>query len=192
MLQCVEVCCNGRKNTFCAHHLLDVLHCVALCCTVLHCVALCCTVLRCVALCCGVLQCVTVRCSVSQCFAAAGRTPSARTICSVRCSVLQCVAVCCSGRKNTFCAHHLLGAPFRTHQVLCLDLFVRERMEDQRAYAGGDGRVSVRVLVGVCVYTHIHIYIYVYIYMRIRGQDVCSQSTIEKGWKHKRHPAKCV
>ena len=54
MLQCVAVCCS-------------VLQCVAVCCSVLQCVAVCCSVLQCVAVCCSVLQCVAVCCSVAVC-----------------------------------------------------------------------------------------------------------------------------
>ena len=64
---------------------LDMLQCVAVCCSVLQCfpLSLCCSVLQCVALCCSVLQCVAVRYSALECV-------------GVCCSVLHCVAVCCS------------------------------------------------------------------------------------------------
>ena len=58
-------------------HDAEVLHCVAVCCSVLQCVAAClivtrittlmqrcCSVLQCVAACCSVLQCVAACCSV--------------------------------------------------------------------------------------------------------------------------------
>ena len=66
---------------------VDVMMCVAVCCSVLQCVAVCCRGLQCVAVCCSVLQWVEVMMQVANthlgCFA-------------VRCSVLQCVVVCCS------------------------------------------------------------------------------------------------
>ena len=74
---------------------LNMFHCVAVCCSVLKCVVVCCSVLPCGPVlqsifpavcgeCCSVLQCfaAAVCCSVLQCVA-------------VCCSVLQCVAVCC-------------------------------------------------------------------------------------------------
>jgi len=115
VLQCVEVCCNGRKNTFCAHHLLNVLHCVALCCSA--------------------LQCITVCCSSSS---------RKNTFCShYLLGVLQCVAVCCGVLQWE--EEYLLRAPsarrafpYPSSSVLkfvcvCVCLFVCERIEDKRA-----------------------------------------------------------
>jgi len=39
-------------------YIVDVLQCVAVCCSVLQCVAVCYSVLQCAAVCCSVLQCV--------------------------------------------------------------------------------------------------------------------------------------
>jgi len=52
------------KSTFENMCSIEVLQCVAVCCSVSPCVAVCCSVLRCVAVCCSVLQCVAVSCSV--------------------------------------------------------------------------------------------------------------------------------
>ena len=85
---------------------LDMLQCVAVCCSVLQCVAVCCSgrvrwisfthdTEQFEAHCCSVLQCVAACCSVLQCVA-------------VCCSVLQCVAVC-SGLQ---CKGEMCGSPF--------------------------------------------------------------------------------
>jgi len=71
----------------------QVLHCVAVCCSVLQCVTLCCSVLQCVAVCCSVLHCAAVRCSVLQFVAECCSVLQCVAVC---CNVLQCVAVCCS------------------------------------------------------------------------------------------------
>jgi len=73
VLQCVEEACSGHlAATPTLLHLeinerlvsrLNVLQCVAVCCSVLQCVAVYCSVLQCVSVCCSALQCVAACCS---------------------------------------------------------------------------------------------------------------------------------
>ena len=82
------------EGTWGLFHELQVVQCVAVCCSVLQCVAVCCSVLQCVAVRCSAMQCVAVRCSALQCVA-------------VHCSALQCVAVCCSALQWGWLTHVL-------------------------------------------------------------------------------------
>ena len=79
MLQCIAVFCNVvqgdvRVVALDATRSFQLMHYVAVCCSVVQCVAVWCSVLQRVAVCSSVLQCVAVCCIV----------------------LLQCVAVCCS------------------------------------------------------------------------------------------------
>jgi len=90
---------------------LQVLQCVAECCSVLQCVAVCCRVLQCVAVCCSVLQVLqfVVVCggtfhthlndSLRSVLEVENMAPSIEKVLqcvAVCCSVLQCVVACCS------------------------------------------------------------------------------------------------
>ena len=60
---------DSRRRDY--NHVIYLMHCVAVCCSMLQCVAMCCSVLQCVAVCCSVLQCVVVCCSALQSVAGA-------------------------------------------------------------------------------------------------------------------------
>jgi len=71
-------------------------------------------VLQCVAVCCSVLQCVAVCCSVMQCVAVVRETQCLRAAAAHRvfcCNVLQCAAVCCSVFDSVAvcCSSHVLS-----------------------------------------------------------------------------------
>jgi len=78
---------------------VNVLQCVAVCCSVLQCVTACCSVSQCVTVCCSVLQsvqCVAVSCCVTygSCATIQVIEGTATQCVAVCCSVLQCVVVC--------------------------------------------------------------------------------------------------
>ena len=79
---------------------VEMLQCVAVCCSVLQCVAVCYSVFQCVAVCCGVLrllQCIQV------CIAVCSRVLPCVAVCVAVC-VAACVAVCCSVRCGVCCS----------------------------------------------------------------------------------------
>ena len=90
---CVVVRCSELQSVEATHELpyrsVNMLQCVAVCCSALQSVAVCCSV----AVRYSVLQCVTARYSVLQCVAVRCSVLQSLTLC---CSALQCVAVCCS------------------------------------------------------------------------------------------------
>jgi len=124
---CVEAC--GGKRPRCQQlHMtlecmtwgnwastLDLLQCVAVCCSVLQCVAVCCSVLQCVAVCCSVLHCrrsnvlaqiphithsrVVLHCSRSNVLAQFPHVTHSRIIC--KCNTLQHTATHCNTLQHT-------------------------------------------------------------------------------------------
>jgi len=110
MLLCVAVCCSTTQYrvsvTDCSSSWgLEVLQCIAVCCSVLQCADVFCSSLQCIAVCCSVLQCVAVCCSVLQCVPISfvgGKSHHSVVYCNVLqhcvaecCIVLQCVAALC-------------------------------------------------------------------------------------------------
>jgi len=84
-----------RLSLFLLANELQVVQCVAVCCSVVQCVAVCCSVLHCVAVCCSGVG--VARSAVAVSFSE--RTAGGAACCNVLqcvavwCSVLQCVAV---------------------------------------------------------------------------------------------------
>jgi len=146
------VCCSVLQ-------VLDVLSCVALCCSVLQCVAVCCSVLQCIRRhrdsnqyclsqreiwCCedcwepefwesfrqvSLLQCAAARCSVC----------SVLQCVVVCCIVLQCVAVCCSVLQ---CGAVLFASAKNVGQHNSVS--VRVRVEGDQSKERVNGRDSER------------------------------------------------
>jgi len=128
MLQRVAVCCRGpcvagltSDAVCCRPHVasVEVLQCVAVCCSVLQCVAVCCSVLQCVAVCCRVLQ-ASSRCySQHRLDVRAWRIHVLQRV-AVCCSVLQRVAACCRPKSPSISARpQCTGAANSCVAVVC-------------------------------------------------------------------------
>ena len=83
---------------------IDVVQCVAVCCSELQCVSVSCSVLQCVAVCCSELQCAREVQSRSNAFQILRCDVLKKD--AVRYRVVQRVAVCCSGLQcgTVFCS----------------------------------------------------------------------------------------